>query len=84
MANNAKTADPAAPTAQPAPAAMLTTSAQQAMTMAQTRFEDVAAKSREAMEMGLKAVDVAAATDRVPRSGVGSGGSETDRTRAHQ
>ena len=64
MANNAKTADPAAATAQPAPAAMLTTSAQQAMTMAQTRFKDVAAKSREAMEMGLKAVDVAAATSR--------------------
>ena len=64
MANNAKAADPAAPTSQPTPPAMLTTSAQQAMTMAQTRFEDVAAKSREAMEMGLKAVDVAAATSR--------------------
>ena len=32
-------------------------------------------------EAGAKAADLA---DRVPRSGVGSGGSETDRTRAHQ
>ena len=42
----------------------MTASSEQAMTIAKARFDDIATKSREAMEMGLKAVDVAAATSR--------------------
>ena len=64
MANTTKAASPAEPTTQPTPVAMMTASTEQAMTIAKARFEDVAAKSREAMELGLKAVDVAAATSR--------------------
>ena len=64
MANTTKATAPAEPAAQPTPAAMMTTSAEQAMTIAKARFDDIATKSREAMEMGLKAVDVAAATSR--------------------
>lgn len=64
MASNTKGATPTAPTAQPTPVAMLTTSAEQAMTIAKTRFEDIATKSREAMELGMKAVDVAATRSR--------------------
>ena len=64
MANNAKAATPAEPATQPTPVAMMTASSEQAMTIAKARFDDIATKSREAMEMGLKAVDVAAATSR--------------------
>ena len=64
MANNAKADTPAEPATQPTPVAMMTASSEQAMTIAKARFDDIATKSREAMEMGLKAVDVAAATSR--------------------
>lgn len=64
MANTTKAASPAEPTTQPTPAAMMTASTEQAMTIAKARFEDIAAKSREAMELGLKAVDAAVATSR--------------------
>ena len=64
MANTTKAATPAEPTTQATPVAMMTTSAEQALTIAKARFDDIATKSREAMEMGLKAVDVAAATSR--------------------
>ena len=60
MANNTKAANPAAPSAEPAPATMMTTQTQQAITFANSRFEDFASKSREAMDLGLKSVDIAA------------------------
>lgn len=64
MANNTKAATPAEPATQPTPVAMMTASSEQAMTIAKARFEDIATKSREAMELGLKAVDGAAAASR--------------------
>ncbi len=57
MANNAKTAAPAEPTAQPTAVAMMTPQSEQAITFAKNQLDVASTKSREAMQVGLKAFD---------------------------
>lgn len=68
MANNAKAADEVTPIAEMTPAAtpvaMMTAQTEQAISFAKNSFEQIAAKSREAIEQSLKTVDVVTAMGR--------------------
>lgn len=64
MAHNVKAAAAPTPAAEPALQAPMAIQADQAISIAKSRLEEIATKTREAMEMGLKSVDAVATLSR--------------------